>query len=416
MKIKKITRKYNKTPIKYYDIEVEEYHNFFITKSKVVAHNSSIEQTIIQMAQNFVGSNNLNLISPVGQYGTRLKGGDDASASRYIFTNLEKVTRYIFDKRDDDILNYLQDDGYNIEPDYYIPIIPMVLVNGSDGIGTGWSSFIPQFNPNDIITYIENKLKGRKRNIKLEPWYKGHKGEMIYVEENNKFISRGKIKKVTNNRIKDSIYQIYELPVGIWNDKYCVFLEEKLIKNRDIVDWDDDSTDEDIDIKIRVDKRTPNFIKKLHLEISLSLNNMILFDEEGKIKKYNNQYEIIDEFFDIRLEYYKLRKEHILKTLEKQKLHITNKMKFINGVLKKQIIINNKTKKDIENQIIKMKIDKWNDSYDYLLNLPLINLSKEKLLELKNQFEKKKEELEKITSTTIEKMWTDDLNNLKKLI
>jgi len=376
----------------------------------------SLEDTIVGMAQNFTGSNNINLLEPRGEYGTRLKGGKDASASRYIHTNLEKITRLIFDKKDDNILEYLQDDGYDIEPKYYVPIIPMVLVNGADGIGTGWSSFIPQFNPSEIVTYLENKLKGKKKNIELIPWYKGYKGEMIYDEENNKFISRGKLKKVTNNRIKDSIYQIYELPIGIWNDKYCVFLEEKLIKNGDIIDWDDDSTDEDIDIKIRVDKRTPDFIKKLHLETSLSLNNMILFDEEGKIKKYNNQYEIIDEFFHIRLNYYKLRKEYILKTLEEQKLYLTNKMKFINAVLKKQIVIENKAKKDIENQIIKAKIDKWNDSFDYLLNLPLIQLSKEKLEEIQNLFNKKKEEIENIKSTPIEKMWTDDLNDLKKLL
>ena len=373
----------------------------------------SIEQTIIQMAQNFVGSNNQNLISPTGQFGTRLKGGKDASASRYIFTNLEKITKILFNKQDENILEYLDDDGYSVEPKYYIPIIPMVLVNGSDGIGTGWSSFIPKFNPQDLITYLENKIKKKRKNIKFLPWYKGFKGDITFDKENNKCISTGKIKKFTNNRIKDSIYQITELPVGVWNDKYCIMLD-KLIENEDIVDYDDDSTDSNVDIKIRITKRPPDFIKKLHLQNSLSLNNMILFNEEGKIKKYNTQYEIIDEFFDIRLEYYKLRKENILKVLEEQKLYLTNKMRFIKSVLKKEIIIENKTRDIIEKQIIKMKIDKWNDSYDYLLNLPLIQLSKEKLKEMQETFNKKKEDIAKIKSTSIEKMWNNDLNDLKK--
>lgn len=375
----------------------------------------SLEDTIVGMAQNFIGSNNINLLEPAGEYGTRLKGGNDSSASRYIFTNLEKITRNIFDKRDDNILEYLQDDGYDIEPKYYVPIIPMVLVNGADGIGTGWSSFVPKFNPSDIITYIENKLKGRKTNIKFLPWYKGHKGEILFDEENNKCISKGKVKKVVNNRIKDSIYQVTELPVGIWNDKYGEFLD-KLIEKGEIVDWDDDSTDSNIDIKVRISKKPKNILSVFHLEVSLSLNNMILFNEEGKIQKYENQYEIIDDFYDIRLKYYQLRKDNILKILEEQKSYLTNKMKFINAVLKKQIIIENKPKLDIEKQIIKSKIDKWNDSYDYLLNIPLIQLSKEKLLDMQEAFNKKKEEIEKIKSTTIEKMWTDDLNEMKKLL
>lgn len=374
---------------------------------------ASLEEAIIGMAQDFTGADNINLLNPKGEYGTRLKGGKDASASRYIFSNLKEITRYIFIKDDDTILKYLDDDGYQVEPRYYIPIIPMVLINGSNGIGTGWSSFVPRFNPTDIITYIENKLKGRKRSYKFEPWYKGFKGEIFKDEENNKYVTKGKIRKITNNRIKDLIYQITELPIGVWNNKYCEFLDDLISKDK-IVDYDDDSTDSDIDIKIRVTKKPKDIYKEFRLENSLSLNNMILFDEESKITKYNNYYEIIDNFFIIRLKYYDLRKKYIIDTLEKQKSLLTNKIKFINCILKKKITIENKSKKDIEKQIVKNKIDKYNDSYDYLLNLPLIQLSTEKLEELQKQVDEKKEKIEKTKSTTVEKMWMDDLRNLRK--
>jgi DNA topoisomerase-2 len=211
------------------------------------------------------------------------------------------------------------------------------------------------------------------------------------------------------------MYQVTELPVGVWNDKYCLMLD-KLIKDEVIVDYDDDSTDSDIDIKIRVTKKIPNLYDVFHLQNSLSLNNMILFDESSKIKKYTNQYEIIDEFFDIRLEYYRLRKENILKVLEEQKAYLTNKMKFIKSVLKKQIVIENKTKDNIINQIINVNIDKWEDSYDYLLNMPLIQFSKEKLVEMQETFNKKKKDIAIIKSTSIEKMWTEDLSALKKML
>ena len=374
--------------------------------------NLSLEQTIISMSQNFVGSNNINLLNPVGQFGTRLKGGKDASASRYIFTNLNKITRILFNKSDDNILEYLEDDGLKIEPRYYVPIIPMVLVNGSEGIGSGWSSFIPKFNPADLITYIENKLKGRKRNIKLDPWYKDYKGEIIYDGEHNRYISKSIVIKTRNKKIKDNLYHITELPIGMWNEKYRELLD-KLIKDGDVIDYDDDSTDLNIDIKIRTPK---NILRKdFNIETYLSMNNMMLFDKNGKIKKYENQYQIVDDFFDIRLEYYKLRKENILKVLEEQKLYLVNKMKFIRCILKKEIIIENKTKKNIESQMLKMKILKWNDSYDYLLNISLIQLSKEKLTEIQNVLNKKKEEVEKLKSTTIENMWKSDLLELKKM-
>jgi DNA topoisomerase II len=118
---------------------------------------ASLQSTIINMAQNFVGSNNLPLLYPSGQFGTRLQGGKDAASPRYVFTKLMKYARNIFPVEDDPLLEYRDDDGYTVEPVYYVPIIPMALVNGCDGIGTGWSTSIPMYNPIDLIEWIENK-------------------------------------------------------------------------------------------------------------------------------------------------------------------------------------------------------------------------------------------------------------------
>ena len=64
----------------------------------------SLNGTIVNMAQNFVGSNNINLLEPNGQFGTRLQGGDDSASERYIFTQLNPLTRYIFPEADDSVL------------------------------------------------------------------------------------------------------------------------------------------------------------------------------------------------------------------------------------------------------------------------------------------------------------------------
>ncbi|PPS93064.1 DNA topoisomerase 2 [Cryptosporidium hominis] len=152
---------------------------------------SSLQSTIVNMAQNFVGSNNLNLLEPCGQFGSRKEGGKDASAARYIFTKLSKWTRYIFPEADDPLLTYLYDDGQQIEPLYYVPIIPMILVNGTDGIGTGWSSSVPNYNPKDIIMNLKRMLKGEMM-IPMTPWYKSFKGKIFPIKQKSK-------KNSTNN-------------------------------------------------------------------------------------------------------------------------------------------------------------------------------------------------------------------------
>lgn len=111
------------------------------------------------MAQNFVGSNNINLLLPNGQFGTRNQGGKEAASPRYIFTMLSLVTRYLFHEDDDNVLNYLEEEGQSIEPDYYMPILPLSLVNGAEGIGTGWATYIPCYNPRDIIDNLKRVMK-----------------------------------------------------------------------------------------------------------------------------------------------------------------------------------------------------------------------------------------------------------------
>lgn len=120
----------------------------------------SLMSTIINLAQNYVGSNNINLLQPIGQFGTRLMGGKDSASPRYIFTMLSPLARAIFHPHDDALLKYLKEDNQKIEPEWYMPVIPMVLVNGSEGIGTGWSTKIPNYNPREIIENLKRMIRG----------------------------------------------------------------------------------------------------------------------------------------------------------------------------------------------------------------------------------------------------------------
>lgn len=183
----------------------------------------SLAGTIVAMAQNFVGSNNINLLMPNGQFGTRNKGGKDCASSRYIFTELNKVTRHLFNQNDSPLMDYIFEEGQKIEPNWYLPIIPMILVNGCEGIGTGWRSQLPCFNPHEIVRSLKSKLKG-KGFTKLEPWYKGYQGEIKENPQNKgNYIVTGKYHWDEENPKK---VIITEIPIKKWTEDYKYFLQE----------------------------------------------------------------------------------------------------------------------------------------------------------------------------------------------
>lgn len=399
-------------------IKVSQLTGSIIESSSYHHGATSLEGTIVNLAQDFVGSNNLSLLQPLGNFGTRLKGGKDSASSRYIFTKLNDITRNIYQKEDDSILNYLDDDGYLIEPEYYIPIIPMVLVNGSEGIGTGWSTDVPKYNIKDIIEYLTYKINDNPRklkSLKLEPFYNKFKGDIIYDSENNRYISRGIINKISSGRLN-----IKELPVGMWNDKYYDVLD-KLVEKDIIHDYKKNDTDEDVDITIMIDKNiltqleTEDILyKTFQLETYLSVTNMNLFDKNGKIKKYNDIYEIIEDYYEVRIEYYNKRKEFILNKLSNEIEILRNKSRFIDLYLNNKIKIGDVKKVDIEKSLDKLKFFKVEDTYNYLLNMSIMTLTNERIIDLKNTIDSKIKDYEVLEDTTIEKLWLNDLKDLTK--
>ena len=174
--------------------------------------------TIINLAQDFVGSNNINLLLPNGQYGTRDQGGSDHASARYIHTDLMPITRKLFRPEDNPLLNYLKEEQKPVEPEYYMPVVPMVLVNGAEGIGTGWSTSIPPYNPEDIVANIRRLMNGEDQ-VPMLPWWRGFKGEIKKTGE-HKYDVTGIVRK-----IDDTTIEITELPIHRWTQKYKMELE-----------------------------------------------------------------------------------------------------------------------------------------------------------------------------------------------
>lgn len=367
--------------------------------------------TIIGMAQDFIFSNNIPLFIPKGNFGSR-RDPKSAASPRYIYTYLNPITNLIFRKEDEQILNYLYENNDKIEPEYYLPIIPTLLVNGSSGIGTGWSTDIPKYDPLALIQIIQKKLT--KPNIKytINPYYKDWNGELEWNEEKNAYISKG-IYNILKN--KNQVL-ITELPVDMSTDKYILILD-KLCDEKKIKDYIDNSTDINIHITVTLNNDTDliNLESLLKLTTNVSINNMNTF-LNNKIIKWNSTEELLNTWFDIRLQYYIKRKISHIKILEKQFNRYYNLVRFINSVIENEIIINNKAKKDIINILEKMEFDKINDNYDYLLNIPVYHLTKEKYEEYIKTGKEMKKTLKEYKMKTHQEIWNDELNELKKIL
>ena len=343
---------------------------------------TSLAETIVGMAQTFVGSNNINLFFPSGQFGTRLHGGKDAGSSRYIYTRLNNITRTIFHKDDDQLLEYLTDEGIPIEPKYYVPVIPMVLVNGSEGIGVGWSSSVPCFNPLDIIKNIRHKIHDEEME-EMTPWYSGFIGEIKKVEgKANEEVKKWNVSGIVNV-VTDEMIEITELPIGVWTEEYKQFLEnlftgekekEKTAKKKKedqkkgkAKDDDDDKgrfepkisdlkeyhTNETVHFEIYCNQDQMDNIKSegldkfFRLTKSINATNMTLFSPEGHIKQYKSAEQIIEDFYPVRIKLYEDRKNAILEDLDQICKRITNQARFIKEFIEGQLELRNIPKKTI---------------------------------------------------------------------
>jgi len=366
------------------EVKVSQLSGYVSTETAYHHGEQSLMGTIINMAQDFVGSNTYNLLSPIGQFGTRLMGGKDAASSRYIFTKLSKWGTQLFDDIDDNILNYLDDDGMKIEPEYYVPIIPLILVNGGEGIGTGYSSFVPCYNPKDIVENMKRCINDEELKD-LHPWYPNFKGT-IEKQKDSGYTTTG----VWKRGKQPNVIEISELPIGKWTSDYKDYLDS--ILDTKIEHFENHSTETEVRFMIKM--KEYNFDPKiLKLTTNLSISNMHLFSHNGKIKKYKSPNEIIEEFTDIRLDYFEKRKNYVLKTLKNELVVLSNKVRFITHIVDKTLVIFNKPKTEISEELLSLNFDQIDDSFDYLLNMKIYSLTKEQIETMKLSQQKKQNEI-----------------------
>ena len=379
----------------------------------------SLNGAIVNMAQDYVGSNNINLLKPSGQFGTRLMGGKDAASPRYIFTQLSDLTEMLYHPADAPLYKHLEDDGQTIEPTYYLPVLPMLLVNGSAGIGTGWSSTIYSYNPTDIINRLKDLLKGKTPD-RMVPWFKGFTGSVTAIPNTSKYAVRGKYNWISSNTI-----HITELPVGTWTNNYKEFLERategySAFKKGDIVSIKSNYTDTIVDFQIQLTPacasklQTSGVEKAFKLVTNIDIGNMHAFSASGQMKKYNTELEILCEFFENRHALYHTRQQHLCQTLQKTCTALQQKIKFIELVVTGQFSFVDKRKSQLMEEFTKHAFVQG--AHQYLLTMPMWNLTQEKKESNQKELRETEMRLTTLINTAPESLWSYDLDQLQQKI
>ena len=371
----------------------------------------NLDGVIVGLAQSFPGSNNIPLLVREGNFGTRFD--NEASASRYIFTHGSNEFFELFNKDDSAILKHQTFEGAKIEPMFFVPSLPILLINGSTGVSSGFAQQILPRNPKDIVKYIRAKLTSKGKLPKLTPWFNGFNGEVKQGTTSTQWEIKGAVERISTNRVK-----ITELPLGYGLMDYIKVLD-KLEDDKIIQSYKDMSEDNKFLFEVRIASRDlkewgdEKLLEALKLVRRVS-ENFTVMSEENKILVFDTAEGVLDHYINVKFKYLDKRKTHKLSTIAYDISINESRYAFINGIIKDEIQINKRKKKDIEDDLEKIEaIIKQDNSFDYLLNMAIHSLTEERLSRLKEQISIKKNEYKNLNDSSINDIWLNEITSLK---
>lgn len=363
---------------------------------------ASLNATIVALAQDFVGAPNMPWLVPSGQFGTRAEGGKNAASPRYIFTYLQKYSKQFWNLEDADVLDILDDDGKKIEPKFMVGCFPNVLVNARNGIGTGNSTKLHNFNPDEVMANVRRCLLGEPMEP-MAPWYRGFQGTMHFDPGRNSWVSQGIVHK-----LKDG-FRVTELPVHFWTDNFKVMLDKMMVpdkkKNTLIVRYEEGNDDTKIDFKITMTPKqmaaVKDPVKFFRLSSNLNMSNMKLHDAQGHIKKYHSPEEIIEEWCKVRLETSENLRLHKI-AVEKANMEVlATKARFIQMVVDGKIRLRNVSEEDVIRNMVALgfRLGGSDACIQALLRMSLNSLTLTKKSKLEAELEQSKQRIAWLTQT-----------------
>ncbi len=397
---------------------------------------ASLNQAITAMAQVFVGANNVNLLAPIGQFGSRLLGGKDAASPRYIHTQLESIVDKLYKKDDLPVLKHLAEDGAVIEPETYAPVVPMLAINGCVGIGTGFSTDIPPHNPDDIVALLKQRLAGGTTlaNNALDPWWIGFKGNVVRKGE-KQWVTKG----VYTWDDASNTVKITELPVGLWTKDYKAFLDtmaqaestdQKTDSGKPILrGFDDLYNDLEVTFVLYLDpeyyddakRDVEEFEKRFKLTTSWKTTNMCCFDAKMNIVKYETIGDLLEDYYTARLALYGERKAHLTATLKDEIEELDAKVVFIRGIVTGTLQILNKEDDVVLESLQKHSLPPRSDptnpntlgAYEYLLRMRIDRIKKSSVEDAERAVLEARARLVELEATSPEAMWSKELDEFQ---
>ena len=383
------------------DMKVAQLGGYVAEQTAYHHGEASLQGTIVNLAQNFVGANNLNLLEPSGQFGTRLAGGKDAASARYIFTRLAPQTRKIFDPADAAVLKYVFDDGQQVEPEHYVPVLPMILVNGAEGIGTGFSCYVPPYD----VEVLKHNIRAALAQVAMAPMvphFKGFKGRVTKTKEHT-WVLEGVAAK------EGAQLHVTELPPGKWIQDFKEHLDD-LVEKGTIQKFENHSTETAPDFRIW-GYAGYDPVKELGLTRTIHTSNMYLIGPDGAVKKYASPEEILVDFIGLRLELYKKRKAWLLKQFDSEIGWLSEKARFIRDVaVAPKMHIFNVPLDQIHSQLRREKYDEA--IWPKLLDIKTYQYTTEEVQKLEALVAKRQADRAALKATSVTQMWVNNLDEL----
>jgi DNA topoisomerase-2 len=450
----------------------------------------SLNDTVVKMASKYPGSNNIALLVDDGEFGTRICGGEDHGAGRYIATKERKIAKFIFRDEDIPLLKKVKSDGKDAEYEFFVPVINLLLTNGCTGIASGFSTTVPAYNPIEILNYQRAWLKGTHGSLdQLLPWYRGFKGKISLIKKKDakphdraikwrctgvleecgpdcdvifKYKKAG-VKKFFEKKCpgKNGWWHITEAPIDVRTDNvkaYLSYLETgtspegkkwKKLPKKCISEFKEYNTANFVHFYIKPCKDwDPSIDKTLKiLTKTYSLTNMVAVDANYYPTRYKSPEHILEEWCPVRLEFYRLRHEHIIKSLEHNKKLASNRYIFIKAIVDKELVIQNQEDDVVEQLLEDMGLDRMltvfqkidenkedksdeesegdenvdeekkkekKPSYEYLLSMQMRSMTKRKLEQLKKEIDIAKTKIKEMKKTPFEQLWINDMDDLEK--
>jgi len=410
------------------EVKVSQLGGMVAGNTDYVHGESNISKTIIGLARNYCGTNNLNLLYPKGQFGNTISGSEAASQDRYIHTYPEKILELIIKKEDKEILDYNIDCGEKYEPSRYYMTIPLILVNGGKGIATGFSSRIPAHNPLDIIIWLKNRLTNAPSFPMLVPWYRSFTGKITLVDRKKKQDTvddsdlyneiNGVIVKPSVSMISYGVFEqqgnnilVSVLPIEVWADKYLSFIKNNLLAENLIDSYTKYSSFDEYENEcnqfLLINYKGKVNHKALGLISSFAMSNMVVLNNNNIPCKYNSAEELIEAFYQLRLPLFQKRKDYLISEIDKKIRKCNELMAFILAYLEGKLIINRRAKKDILQDMIQLGLNT-----ELLSLVKIVKLTKDELDKNLEKIAKLQEERKIIENKTLCQMWYDDLQEL----